>query len=95
MLTLHFRQACKPYSIFLLTMRLVTVFNKKICLGIFVVVFCSSIGFMLGSLQSLGVIEDKAKLTDKLNQAEMELFEAERQLVHCDSELGLLDFVGV
>ena len=34
-------------------------------------------------------MEEKAKVTDKLNQAELELFEDERQLVHCDSELGM------
>lgn len=43
---------------------------------------------MLGSLHSMEILEEKAKLIDKLNQAELELFEAERQLVHCDSELG-------
>ena len=71
-------------------MRLVTASNKKICVGVFVVLFTSSVGYMLGSLHSMEIMEEKAKLTDKLNQAELELFEAERQLVHCDSELGMI-----
>lgn len=69
-------------------MRIVTAFNKKVCVGVFAILFTSSIGYMLGSLHSVEILEEKAKLTDKLNQAELELFEAERQLVHCDSELG-------
>ena len=70
-------------------MRIVTAFNKKVCVGVFAILFTSSIGYMLGSLHSVEILEEKAKLTDKLNQAELELFEAERQLVHCDSELGM------
>ena len=70
-------------------MRIVTAFNKKVCVGVFAILFTSSIGYMLGSLHSVEILEEKAKMTDKLNQAELELFEAERQLVHCDSELGI------
>ena len=70
------------------TMRILRAINKQICIAVFAFIFSTSIGYMMGTLHVIEIMEEKAKLVDNLNQAELELFEAERQLVHCDSELG-------
>lgn len=69
-------------------MRILRAINKQICIAVFAFIFSTSIGYMMGTLHVIEIMEEKAKLVDNLNQAELELFEAERQLVHCDSELG-------
>ena len=74
-------------------MRIFTSTNRRICVAVFGVIFLSSIGYMLGTLNMLEIMEEKATITDKLNQAELELYEAERQIIHCDHELGLILYI--
>jgi len=62
--------------------------DGKCCLVLFGLMFCMSVGYMLGALHSLDLTQEAALITDKLNHAELELYEAERQLVQCDQELG-------
>lgn len=69
-------------------MRLLTSFSKRFCILAFAFIFLTSLGYMFGTLNMLELQEEKAKVSDKLNQAELELYEAERQIIHCDFELG-------
>lgn len=62
--------------------------DGKCCLILFGLMFCMSVGYMLGALHSLDLTQEVSVIKDSLNHAELELYEAERQLVQCDQELG-------